>query len=87
MCLTSFYTGIMYNGSYLCDLLLYSLQLGRAFLPHGLRLLHRLQFLTVFNADAQAQSHTHQRAQQFHRCQRAGVSEGSYIRVGQLSEQ
>lgn len=100
--------------SHLCDRLLYSLQLQCAPLSHRLWLLHLAQFLTVFNADAQAQGHTNQGAQQLHRltdqyqswvsywmclciricvclifltCETAGVSEGPYVRVGQLGEQ
>lgn len=52
--------------SYLCDLLLYSLQLRCAFLSHRLGLLHLVQFLAVFDADAQAQGHAHKRAKQLY---------------------
>lgn len=44
--------------SYLCDLPLYLLKLQWAFLSRCLCLLHIIQFLTVFNADMQAQIHT-----------------------------
>lgn len=50
------------NYSYLCNLLLYSLQLC-AFLSHCLCLLHLIQFLAVFNTDTQAQCHIHQGTQ------------------------
>lgn len=62
-----FSTQPKWHRSYLCDLLLYSLQLQCAFLSHRLRPLHLIQFLSVLNADAQAQSHARQRAQQLHR--------------------
>lgn len=62
-----FSTQPKWHWSYLCDLLLYSLQLQCAFLSHRLRPLHLIQFLSVLNADAQAQSHARQRAQQLHR--------------------
>lgn len=49
---------------HLCDLPLYLLKMQWAFLPRCLCLLHIVQFVTVFNADMQAQSHAHEGAHQ-----------------------
>lgn len=49
---------------HLHDLPLYLLKMQWAFLPRCLCLLHIIQFATVFDADMQAQSHTHEGAHQ-----------------------
>lgn len=49
---------------HLCDLPSYLLKMQWAFLPRCLCLLHIVQFVTVFNADMEAQSHAHEGAHQ-----------------------